>query len=633
MTERVLDYRADATSEERVSALLDVLARVVRSISRNHEATIQPVDGILTGATDGRSVLVESGLLRAAAEDHSLRGLARLRGLIYHELSHLLWTDFDQLNASGTDWYIQQWSRRFKDAWNILEDQRIEALLAVRHPDTIPYLNITVLDLVVGSPESAHPYVHGRRYLDPAVRRTAWSAWTRSDPAEVAAVIDEYVTLNPVESPARALELIDRLRVLIEDAPDEVGGLDDHADDSSGSSSSEATDEEQDEVEQRVAGDPGGPSDDADEIGESEDDAEGGGSGEDDEEADDDSTGSGGGGSDAEADDTEEDADADPDAEGVDQTPGEQARDAIERALEDLLTSDEVQSGVNSDLREIDKALRNAAVTPSTERAHSKTFNLPAGASALPQKIVQEVTRAARRFAPGIVRRQATGELNVLDYRSRRPGDNFNVFDRYQRNRKNAAAIEAVVLLDTSGSTADATASRLYGQPGTVADTNALVSWAIKRAFDQLPYSTAHVGVFNNGFQGWLYSGSESAERSQYRYTVPGGGTSPEGAILEAAKTFDRSDARTKLLIIVTDGAWWGGSGDDLIERAREAGVVTVLVGVGGAQDALLPVEQFGAHGAEIARDFHEPSDLVKTVRDLATSKLNEVADQLALER
>lgn len=127
------------------------------------------------------------------------RGIAVLLGMNYHELAHIIYTWFnvEQIKNSIRSMVGKQLGSNFDDVYNILEEGRVEALLAARYPRMEKYFTLAVADFVVGatSPDT-YLLVYGRRYLPKKIRqmyRNRYVAAVGSDTAKKAeALIDEY---------------------------------------------------------------------------------------------------------------------------------------------------------------------------------------------------------------------------------------------------------------------------------------------------------------------------------------------------------------------------------------------------------------------------------------------------------
>lgn len=181
------------------------------------------------GWTSGHNISLNSIYLPAMDTDKDMVVLA---GLNYHELAHVLYTP-DPVELSYLDYgdgslYDLVWgvdnAGKYHNAWNILEDQRIEALITTRYLSTRHYLKETIYKYNLGHGDpgalaSAFPYIHGRRYVPQAIRKGVWdlSPIPLKVRGEMADIINEYRTLNTYDrdDSRRAVPLVRRFAELM----------------------------------------------------------------------------------------------------------------------------------------------------------------------------------------------------------------------------------------------------------------------------------------------------------------------------------------------------------------------------------------------------------------------------------
>lgn len=148
--------------EQERSVRLNALCRVYEQADR--VLTGDPVivnvvpDGPAPAWSDGAAIYINLSEINAI----DLETLTQVNGLNYHELAHHLYTP-----RKGTElvkWIIDN---NYFQAFNILEDQRIETLLTGRYPSIAPYLTATVARWLGTSDDINGNYVciRGRRYL------------------------------------------------------------------------------------------------------------------------------------------------------------------------------------------------------------------------------------------------------------------------------------------------------------------------------------------------------------------------------------------------------------------------------------------------------------------------------------
>jgi hypothetical protein len=215
---------------------------------------------------------------------------------------------------------------------------------------------------------------------------------------------------------------------------------------------------------------------------------------------------------------------------------------------------------------------------------------------------------------PGWVKGVSNGRLNIRRLLNPRI-DIDTLFDRYEAGQLDATDMELVLLLDVSSSMSEQ-CFRL-GE----------ATWAIRQAADDIE-ARVTVLTFSSGRFRVLAS---PVERVDERMFVPisWGGTDPESALNEAFHILAESNCINRLLVILSDGDWYGVGGDKLVASLREAGVITVL--------AYMPDERYAQyleqmskpvqsdmHGVEFFKQIATPPDLALLFRDVAVEKMRQ---------
>ena len=204
---------------------------------------------------------------------------------------------------------------------------------------------------------------------------------------------------------------------------------------------------------------------------------------------------------------------------------------------------------------------------------------------------------------PGWLKRTESGRLNV-----RRIGETTDPsvwFDRYQPGMLDATEMEVVLLIDVSGSMA--------GQLKALGRA----CWAIRHAVDGLEGSCTVI-TYESGPHRLL---ANPGERPDDRMFIPSamGGTQPKSALLESMRVLAGSPAMNRLLIILTDGSWFGGYGssnaDSIIAGMRGLGVTTVMALLG---------EHAGdnGHNCEFVAHIDEGEQLALLFRRVAAERI-----------
>lgn len=512
---------------------------------------------------------------RLIGELNDPKSVTMLRGLNLHEDAHILYTP----RTGSAIWQWVEETRHFQ-AFNALEDQRIETLLVGRYPSVTPWLTATMAKFLIETDQfdGAFPLLRGRRYLPVEIRRAARLQYKRPEIVDdLSRVIDEYRTIIFPRDTERAKELIEEFWVLMmsDDANDDLPNPNGHGDrpveGMPSSTSRPATEKEQERDRDRA--------DSMSEEDDDDDDAESGSSpkGEDEDDEDDD----------------EQDASG-PQA-GNDGLP--QIRDMLNDILHDVI--EENEQVIDDLIRQISGLPRLSAADHSTKpEALEWSARAPLSETVQASRAFgRELERIRTTHDPSWARRVDAGRLVPL--RAAREDDPDTVYDMFKSGREDVTDIECVIALDISGS--------MDGQALTEAYQ---AMYALKRALDRVNADTT-VLTFGS-YSNVLYDRDEKADMS-VRYAGTGGGTCPDHAIRYATRVFAESNRAVRIFIVITDGSWYNAdTADDLILRMRQSGVVT----------SLAYITQYGGtlesrHNCESAVTVKNVFNIVKIAQDI----------------
>jgi hypothetical protein len=242
---------------EKVSRILSGQQVVVKMQHRDYlPAELEQV----IGWTDGSTIFLNEPLVMrylSAAGSHTgasmtlFRAIASLTGVVYHELSHVLYTPRSVDEPAKTIIDKARSNPLWFKAFNILEDQRIEMLFWSQYPSAGDYFQLIIADWVVQNQQDlphCHPYTYGRKYLPLAFRKAArkefirmfnsnlhngqgpvaasnkWGGGSRqATPIDAGLqqaqafekVIDAYLRINPYTDPTGALKLVEEFKDLL----------------------------------------------------------------------------------------------------------------------------------------------------------------------------------------------------------------------------------------------------------------------------------------------------------------------------------------------------------------------------------------------------------------------------------
>lgn len=500
--------------------------------------------------------------------------LIRLKGLVVHELSHLLFTP-----RSRT--VLAQWVRNknFWNAFNILEDNRIENMMVAKMSGIAPWLVHTItVELLKDeyAMKDALPLVWGRKYLPLSVRKAALAAWPYPNGDDVARLLDEYIKLNLADT-----KQTERAKLIIA----EFYGLVSNATTPSTHNGSEQTTPDSDIAVTQTKGQQDKLLGQLDDI---------------------------------ENDDSESDDD-DSDTQGSSSDVMEQLKDAVARANDEA--SEQVYEDVKSTIqsvRDVDSPVDVKDYSVSDRMSKVGIINKVLLNREAP---LPEATVASRKFArelqefrashdPGWLRKTESGRLNVRDYML--GADIETVFDQWSDGNQDVTDIECVILLDVSGSMSDMLTPAY----------NAM--WSVKRALDSINASTTVIQFGSYGEV--LYPADTKAGPIMLTArNASGGGTSPFSSIKRAKQILDESPRAIKMFIIITDGQWDSSRQcDELILSMRMTGALTGLVflmpPLAEGQSVWWLAQDHGkyvidGHNCEVAHALDTPLDIVHVAK------------------
>lgn len=534
----------------------------------------------------------ESGLVVLHDPDQgsllSINNLTRLKGLVIHELSHLLYTPRSRTQLART---VNE--RNQNNAFNILEDNRIENFMVSRMSGVKPWLIHTMTTELLKDPSRADtllPLVWGRKYLPESVRKTAYTAWSNSkdnaSAKELARIIDSYIvlTLHDKDEVELAAKLVSQLHHLLYENNAQSVAPSNHAQ-INPSISSPVSDGSKPVGKRDVAE---AKQDIAEQI----------------------------------ADQTDPD-DMDDDAGSGEPTAHGNMSDVVS-ALSQAQAN--ARAAVSADIKATIETIKapdsSASFSTDTWEMPGKHDVTPASkywvaqesvspeAQTMSKLFARELTHIRSEFDPGWVRKSDQGKLNVRDYMM---GADFDeAFDQWDQGLEEATDIECVILLDNSGSM-DTMITPAYE-----------AMWAIKRALDSIDASTTVIqyGSWGN----YLYQAHEKAMVKMTTARREGGGsTNPLSSLRKTSQILQQSTRAIKMMLMITDGQWAAVSAcEQVIATLRNAGVVTgfVYLQPEDTPEIFIQRDESGtqlidAHCCEAAVMLTEPRQIVDFARQL----------------
>lgn len=471
-------------------------------------------------STDDTVVLTHSS---ASGSVIAYDNVVRLKGLMLHELSHLLFTPRSRSKLS--QWVKQN---QFWNEFNILEDNRIENMMIAKMSGIKPWLVYAVTKelLETDSGTELLPIVWGRKYLPNNIRTSALNMWPHDNGHRIAEIVDEYNLLNLADTSKQddAKRLIRALYTELNSTSRSVSlshsRLTQTAPESSKDSQPE-TKAQQEKLLQDVADQQATPTPNTDDG------------------------------------DTPEQVKS-----MLEQSLEEAEQDVIEDAKSTIQSVRDPGAEISQTSGDEDTAERRTVSTLRDWQVKNEPV-LPESVVAA-NKFARELTELRALHDPGWVRKTDQGKLNVMQFMQ--DADFDEMFDQWSDGNQDVTDIECVILLDNSGSMRD------------MIDPAYNAMWSVKRALDSINASTT---VIQFGYYGEvLYSPERKAGITMRtsRYTG-GGGTAPFYSLRKAQEILTESSRAIKMLLVITDGAWSSPLAcEQTIASMRMAGVLTGLV-------------------------------------------------------
>lgn len=584
--------------------------------------------------SDGRTVTFNANQIHNIA---TLEDIVQVTGFNYHELAHILYTP-----RKGTKVVTEVLNQGWRDAFNILEDQRIETFLTSVYPATIPYFVSTFTRYCAANPadwEFNFIIMYGRRYLPVDMRETFQLKFKHQQYVkQISKIVDQYRKLAFPTDTAIALELIEKFHNLLikmgiikvndphghscgqrpeisvgRSAP--VGEQQDTAD------LSDELDEELEErdEEERQSKDALGSTDGDEDESEDSEDADGfGDSDEDsDEEADEDTDTQSFGNPDEDSDASDSDSTsghADGAGAGTDSEEFTATTDADSVAIMKMLAEQTAKILQNADVLADAKEKQAAIVDGDGEVSvglDKRRF--------FEQTVTQEEILTVDDFAyelkqlrtnadPYWEKRNSGGRVNIDSVI--RGADYTEAFDEFREGQIDSTEIEAVILLDISSSM-----SYRMGEASKA-------MWTIKAAMESID---AHVTVlaFNSNAY-LLYDKDENVERDNYRVFASEGNTNPTIAIQQSLKVFNSSTRGNKICFFITDGSWDGEfQCDEMIQDMNNNGILTAIAYIEGSAYGYMhsnsDAKPHNMHNCQYGKIVYQPIQLVDMAREIAS--------------
>jgi hypothetical protein len=544
------------------------------------EVFLNDVEGNDTPAwSDGKNITFNANSISAINEDT----IRSLHGLNYHELAHLMFTP--RIGTALGKWVAERddygnfVNPLRHQSFNILEDCRAEYFLSVKYPSVRPFFIATLGEYIAKSQEALGKSFYllaGRRYFPIEARRLSAHLYAEEhgvDQAkQVYAITSEYRSLVYPRDYTRGQELIEQLMTMLPSDIESPSGCGHRPIMRNGKPVSE---KEQDKI---ISNDPDG--DKPDDFG---------------------------AGSSDEADTNEA---TKPEHSDFNESKSEALAETVNSAVNRAKSDKSLVKKVSDTTRAI---LKDGSTKSILGKASSS------GMSPSPNEVIatrlfgQELERLRIDSDPAWLIEKPTGKLNVRRAMNADVNDINKLFDRWEMGNDDYD-IEASILIDRSGS--------MWREIGSACRS----SWIIKRAIEKI---NGRVSVMTFGSVArTLYSADDKASASDVRVVDANGGTNPYYALLETQRLMTQSQAKTKLLFLLTDGQFENRpQNDTLIERLKKDNVYVCVVFLGNEgmlEEMKTNPEHYKdySHNAHDFRAITKPNDLVKVAKDVVKHHL-----------
>lgn len=488
-----------------------------------------------------------------------------LNGLNYHEVAHLLYSPrannklgkwvtetyedkLDTVINEGTpDEWI--WSRsetknypnRIK-AFNILEDSRAETYLTTKYPSVRPFLIATVGEHIVKDRTGladAFILLCGRKYFSLETRQLSANAhiakYGLDRTKQIFNIVNEYRTLVYPRQYDRGIELIQELADMLPEDFTCTGGCIKREPMTNGRPVSEK-------------------GQDGCKFGDEGEDInlDGKGNGKPNGEGKDSKTGNGAGGNSNEGSGTPDN----PDFIEFDEV-AKQLQAEIERAKTDKSVVKKVKETLNS-------IIKDNTTKPSIPQTRVSTYEPTNKEVTTVRLFANELERLRIECDPNWLRQVPSGKLNVRRAMNADINEIDKLFDRWQ-NGSDEYDIECSVLVDKSGS--------MWNLIGSASRAG----WIIKRAVEKINGKVSLLS-FNDESRVVL---SRDVKAKPNAVPIPegNGGTDPKYALRETNRVMAISNAKTKLVFILTDGEWSNDNeNNQIISELQAKGCIVTVV-------------------------------------------------------
>jgi hypothetical protein len=643
----------ETLKRNRLSSLAGVFSKTL-SVLTTHKISVNVVDRKEMNApawSSTKEVWLNNAII---ADDFSARGITSLNGLALHECAHLRYTPRNGSNLVAQI-KAEQKQNELWEAFNCLEDSRIEYLMTGWLPSIKSWLTATMCDYLLSDDEAitrAFPLVYGRKYLPIELRQLASDNFVMPEiQQELADVIDDYNSLvltGNDENTDHAFNLIKKFSELLNKLPQlpqdpngqgegegegttvvRVRIKNPHGHESrptqgyESSSNRPASKSEQqrnqqsakknvieviidttpkEETKEESVSEGKNPSDTQSQQSPAQSQSQSPAKDNSFDDVSDDDFGDFF--DDSDFDDVQSQSDKPSQSNKAGNTEGDTGTNQqVTDILNDIISSaiDSLSKDINAIAKQIGinpELLGGNAKTP--DKANYNEVRIPDDLTLLAKNFGVELERLRADFDPAWLNGERSGKLNANRYLLGHDLD--TVFDEWTEGRDDVTSIEAVILLDRSGS-----------MGGNNADNAYKSMWAIKKALERVEARTTVV-TFDYGTH--LLYGADDKAGTTIRDSGASGGTNPENAIMYAKRVLAESDKAIKILFMITDGAWDTTEGEKAVIEMKNAGVLTCQALISNYEVNAETLNTY-RHGFELMTSMKSAKDILILGKEL----------------
>jgi hypothetical protein len=256
-------------------------------------------------------------------------------------------------------------------------------------------------------------------------------------------------------------------------------------------------------------------------------------------------------------------------------------RNALGEILKDVLSDKEAQE----ELKGIQAAMDDPRMLGSTLKkprttTQQVTPDMLANSSAVSDQLRQIWTRMEAGWEYGV---SEGSRIDMNRAAMAQDADDYeSMYDDWQMGQQEDSRIAAVICADNSLSTGTRI-SHVWGSP-TVVQVISRNVWELKYALQEIEATTTVLN-FNTSC-GTVYNREDMVTAAEYEELHASGGTDPTDAFEEARRILTFTEEPKKLLVVITDGDWFGW--DDGTEYRRTMSTLNHLGSMGVVRVAIL---------------------------------------------